>query len=152
MDPVLLAQSVLTSFLVPLAKDAWDAVREKITKDVSESAAKEASSLARRIRDRVRDAFRANGRGDEFDEFEDTNADDAETEKLRAALVEMLEGDGELRAELEALARKPEPETSRPMAEMVGGVVAAINVGGNVYGGTLTAYDNRAYFGQSDNT
>ena len=142
IDVSALVDSLLASFLMPLAKDAWAEVRTKLTEDFGEGAAKEASTLARRIRDKVRDALRGRGHAETFDEFE---ADpDAQADALRAALAAILQEDAALRDELAGLTRQPEPESSRPMADMVGDVVGAINIsGGHFSGGRFTAVDNR---------
>jgi hypothetical protein len=123
MDLAALASIVVGSFLVPIAKNMVDKVREKLSTDIGEKTAEQAGTLFKKVWDRVESMFTSDSDKaalSDFQKYPDTDA-----ARLERVLRDKLERDPAAAKELSLLVNQAGAE----MAGVSIGQIIANNVG-----------------------
>lgn len=100
-----LAGTVVSSFLIPIAKKAVDEVRERLANDVSDKAADQASSVFTKVWDKVTGLFSSDAEKAVLKEFEENPEKKAQL--VQAMLVDKLQDDEKAAKELTELVTQP---------------------------------------------
>lgn len=105
IDFVGLAGTILSSFLIPIAKKAVEKVRDRLADDVSENAADHAASLYQKVWDRVTSLFSSDADKAVLDQFE--RHPERAAPLVETLLAEKLEAEQAVAQELSDLVSEP---------------------------------------------
>jgi hypothetical protein len=138
IEVAALAGSIVSSFLLPVAKETLRGIRDKVADASGEAAGTEAANLAQRVWNRVRDAFRENDAEatELLDRFE-LDPDDGRIE-LERRLAEMISRDKDLLDELAGFMSQKSASAELPVSQLIGHTVGQVNIRGDMYGGEAT--------------
>src|SRR5687768_494959 len=105
IDIAVLAGTIVSSFLLPVAKKAVAEVRDRLTKDVSEKAADQASSLFTKVWTRATNLFETDSEKATLEQFQ--KYPDQAAPLVEAILKEKLAKDAAAQKELSDMVNQP---------------------------------------------
>lgn len=124
VDTVMLATTVVTSFLVPYAKAGLEKIADSVSKEVSEKAAEYAANLTGKVWTRVKSAFSSPKEQTTLELFQE-NPDEM-ADMLVKKLREKLAQDSELAHTLAELIEAPGPDGQNSGAQIMNAAIAGI--------------------------
>lgn len=122
IDIAALAATVVSSFLLPVAKKTVNEIRERLSQDVSATAADEASSLFTRVWERVKGMFGSDADRAVIEQFE--KRPEVTAPLVEEMLAEKLEAEPAIADELRQLVEQPVPGGAGGTGMTMGQVIA----------------------------
>jgi hypothetical protein len=136
VEVVLLANTIVTKFFVPLFKKGRDGFADGVTDASGRVAGAGLVAAAEQLWERVKRRF---DRDDEKKAIDLFQAEPEDMEKLLAKLLaKRLEEDAQFRQEIQQLVDAPVPGTGQTSWQLLGGYVGAVDArGATISGGTV---------------
>ncbi len=122
IDIAALAATVVSSFLLPVAKKTVNEIRERLSQDVSATAADEASSLFTRVWERVKGMFRSDSDRVVIEQFE--KRPEVTAPLVEEMLAEKLAAEPAVAEELRQMVEQPVPGMAGGTGMTMGQVIA----------------------------